>query len=1071
MSWLIRAVFSLLVFLGVGFVSPNVMASTKSSDERLRSLDELSALWSSYRYKYIVEGARVISPDEGYVTTSEGQGYALLRALWSSDRQTFARVWNWTRRNLQVRDDALFAWKWKGRVKDKNSATDADTDIALALLLGAQRFSEPEYERQAKRIIDDIWDKEILHLSSSKHYVVAGNWAPGEAFATVHVAYLAPYAYEIFGQFDRLHPWKRVIESSYEIFNWLYFDKKLKLPPELVYVNQKTGELELTRPGQSAPSRFSYDAFPIYWRVAADARWHGRSQVKLRKKMLEFFEAEWDRRAAFYDNYSVQGDARSRLEALPLYATIHSLAERENKELARKIWGAKLKSLWQMSLNGKVLPYYLQNWIWFDRALMLGVARGHEGFFSFLSPFDFEAFADQFPWLEFGLALILFCLIRFHPVFKAGFLALSFLICARYLYWRATQSLNFLETSGPWISMALLGAELYCFLTVILLLIQVGVRQKRKKQGGERPAPCPDGFSPSVDVFIPIYSESCEILEKTLIGACNMAYANKKVHVLDDSHRAEVAVLAAKYGAGYIRGPRKHAKAGNLNHALTLTNGELVVVFDTDHIPVTSFLCETVPSFSDPKVGFIQTPHHFYNEDIFQRALGAGWKVPDEQDMFNHGIQGGRDHWNGTFFVGSGAVFRRQAIAEIGGFNLMSITEDIHTSQHLHARGWKSRFIGKDLAVGLTAENLSSYLVQRRRWMQGCLQIFFKDNPLFCRGLGFRQRLGYFASLYYFLFPIPRVIFWATPLCFLVLHAHPLFADFSVLMAHLIPYMILTPLVSMALLPGWPRMLWGVFYEMTVSFALLRGMLDMLLPKSLGFKVTPKGITSQSRTFDVASSRATLVAAAITAAAIVKGVIEFEYFGIEQDAYFFNLAWATFNFGFLLAALLIAWERPQRRVQDRIQKAMPLAVRWAGGSCSGVTRDISLGGVSFCVEGKIEISSSVELEIGGADAIRCRAKLVRAERVGLKKYVYAFEYVNLSSESFKRLVLAIFADPETWREAHRFHTRSNTMMCAYFTIGLIKSVWPQKNTKPRRQGCNNEKDFIEESSSLRSPSP
>ena len=204
-------------------------------------------------------------------------------------------------------------------------------------------------------------------------------------------------------------------------------------------------------------------------------------------------------------------------------------------------------------------------------------------------------------------------------------------------------------------------------------------------------------------------------------------------------------------------------KQGNLNHALTQTHGELIAVFDTDHIPVTTFLTETVPFFADPQIGFVQTPHHFYNQDIFQRAPAAGPRIPNEQDLFNHAIQGGRQGWQGALFVGSGAVFRRSAIAELNGFNLMSITEDIHTSQHLHARGWKSAFVDKNLAVGLTAENLASYIVQRRRWMLGCLQIFFKDNPLLCRGLSLRHRLGYFASLYYFFFPIARVVFLGHP--------------------------------------------------------------------------------------------------------------------------------------------------------------------------------------------------------------------------------------------------------------------------------------------------------------------
>ncbi|GIW54698.1 MAG: hypothetical protein KatS3mg082_1102 [Nitrospiraceae bacterium] len=374
----------------------------------------------------------------------------------------------------------------------------------------------------------------------------------------------------------------------------------------------------------------------------------------------------------------------------------------------------------------------------------------------------------------------------------------------------------------------------------------------------------PAEFAPSVDIFIPIYTESCDILEKTLIGAGAIEYANKRLYVLDDGHRPEVAKLAADYGAVYLKGPRRHAKAGNLNHALSQTTGELVVVFDTDHIPVTSFLQETVPFFADPQVAFVQTPHHFYNQDIYQRALSAGPRIPNEQDLFNHAIQGGRAPWNGAFFVGSGAVFRRSAIVEIGGFNLMSITEDIHTSQHLHAKGWRSVFLDKDLAVGLTAETLSSYIVQRRRWMLGCLHIFFRDNPLFCRGLTWRQRLGYFASLYYFFFPAARVVFWITPLYYLFFHLHPIFSDVSILVAYLLPFLVILPLLSYTLLPGWPRLLWASLYEMPVSFPLFRSMFDLLLPKRLGFKVTPKGLTSDRRKFAWGSAKGLVFATGIT---------------------------------------------------------------------------------------------------------------------------------------------------------------------------------------------------------------
>ena len=1013
-----------------------------SSDLYIRQLDELSALWSFYKKKYVLNG-RVISLDENGITTSEGQSYAMLRAVWSNDRPTFSSVWSWTKQNLQIRPDKLFAWKWKGKVLSLNSATDADTDIALALVLASRRFDEPSYEQEALAILDSIWNVEVLAVGPT-HYLTAGNWAPREDYPTIHVAYLAPYAYEVFATVDRRHPWQRLVESSYAILRWIYFEKKLPLPPEMVYINKRTGEFLLKHPLSGISAQFGYDAVPLFWRTAVDANWFGRrTEADLRRRMLAFFWKEWQARQKFFDQYSVTGEPRSTFEGLPLYATVHALALQEEHDLARVLSETKLGMLHDKALAGKDTPYYLHNWLWFGRAFELHLIRTYDEFLGFLRPFDFKGFAAHFPWELFFLTIGLSVVARYHPLLKLAFLTCGFMLCGRYLVWRFTHTLNFVETAGPFISLALWAAECYAFSTVVLLLVQVGLGRTQPRHA---PPPTPAEFAPSVDIFIPIYTESCDILEKTLIGAGAIEYANKRLYVLDDGHRPEVAKLAADYGAVYLKGPRRHAKAGNLNHALSQTTGELVVVFDTDHIPVTSFLQETVPFFADPQVAFVQTPHHFYNQDIYQRALSAGPRIPNEQDLFNHAIQGGRAPWNGAFFVGSGAVFRRSAIVEIGGFNLMSITEDIHTSQHLHAKGWRSVFLDKDLAVGLTAETLSSYIVQRRRWMLGCLHIFFRDNPLFCRGLTWRQRLGYFASLYYFFFPAARVVFWITPLYYLFFHLHPIFSDVSILVAYLLPFLVILPLLSYTLLPGWPRLLWASLYEMPVSFPLFRSMFDLLLPKRLGFKVTPKGLTSDRRKFAWGSAKGLVFATGITLIGIGKGLAEFFYFGIEKDAYFFNLSWASLNLFLLLAGLLIAWEKPQRRAEERVRKSVSFTLQGHAFTLHGRTADLSLTGLSFITPSTDPIPPYVELTLHDRRPVTCRCRVVYHERVG-SGYRCGLAILDANQEIRRALILNLFADPHTWQYAHDDRVRSNLVMAWHFFRGIALGFLPPRRTR------------------------
>lgn len=1041
------AVCSVLTGISPATASPTT--TERSSDRYIRQLDDLSALWSFYKQQYIVKG-RVVSWDEQGITTSEGQGYAMLRAVWSGDRGTFDRTWAWTKEHLQVRHDKLFAWKWKDKVLSSNSATDADQDIALALILAARRFDHPAYQKEALAILASIWDLELLHVGTHV-YVTAGNWALHEESPVIHVAYLAPYAYEIFASVDRQHRWDQVIVDAYGILHWLYDEERVALPPEIIYWNRAAAKPTIRHPKTGASSDFSYDAFPIFWRLALDAAWFGRAEGSLRRTMLSFFQREWRAQDRFFDRYSVDGRARSSIEGLPLYATVYALALEEQPDLARQLSERKLAGLHRNALAGKTTPYYLHNWLWFSQATALQQTRHFDEFLGFLRPFDFTGFSAHFPLELFAVALALFFLARWHPVFKLSFLACALTLCVRYLYWRLFNTLNVIEPGGLFISFALWTAECYAFSTVILLLVQVGIGWRRAALAA--PA-APAGFAPSVDVFIPIYSESCAILEQTLIGACAMEYEPKRIYVLDDSHRAEVADLAGRYAAAYLKGPRRHAKAGNLNAALAHTTGELIVVFDTDHIPVTSFLRETIPFFADPRMGFVQTPHHFYNQDIFQRALQTSPRIPNEQDMFNHAIQGGRQSWNGSFFVGSGAVFRRTAIMELNGFKLMSITEDIHTSQHLHARGWKSVFVDKDLAVGLTAENLASYLVQRRRWMLGCLQIFFKDNPLLCRGLPWRHRLGYLASLYYFFFPAVRVVFWITPLYFLFFHLHPIFSDVSILVAYLLPSLVLLPMISSVLLPGWPRLLWSTVYESTVCFPLFRSMFDLVLPKRLGFKVTPKGLVTHQRTFDWRSSAGLLAATAITLAAMGKGLWEFSYFGIEKDAYFFNLSWAAINLVGLLTGLLMAWERPQRRKADRVRTAIPIRLRGADCEWEGVTQDVSLTGLSFRTNPTASFPPVVEVTFQTAFPFTCRALVVYHERVAGSRVQCGLTWTDQGEDLRRRMLLTVFADPATWAHAHERRLRSNVLMAAHLLAGLVKSLLPLRRRRrrtPRRR--------------------
>ena len=108
------------------------------------------------------------------------------------------------------------------------------------------------------------------------------------------------------------------------------------------------------------------------------------------------------------------------------------------------------------------------------------------------------------------------------------------------------------------------------------------------------------------------------------------------IYLLDDGNRPSFKTFAEEVGINYIaRTDNRHAKAGNLNHALKLLDGDLVAIFDCDHMPARSFLQLTVGWFlRDPKLALVQTPHHFLSPDPFERNLGTFRNRPNEGELF-----------------------------------------------------------------------------------------------------------------------------------------------------------------------------------------------------------------------------------------------------------------------------------------------------------------------------------------------------------------------------------------------------------------------------------------------------
>ncbi|MFO9750201.1 MULTISPECIES: glycosyltransferase, partial [Providencia] len=229
------------------------------------------------------------------------------------------------------------------------------------------------------------------------------------------------------------------------------------------------------------------------------------------------------------------------------------------------------------------------------------------------------------------LVAFIFCIGRIKNKKTQLMMILVSLLCtSRYVWWRATTTLYFDSYLELFLGSLLFIAELYSLTILLFGYIQTYWPLQRKIE----PLPKDTSLWPTVDLFIPTYNEHIDIVKDTALAAQCIEYPKDKlnIYILDDGKRSEFRQLAEDINVGYIIRPdNSHAKAGNLNHALTKTSGELICIFDCDHVATRVFLQATVGAFlADEKLALIQTPHYFYSKDPFERNLTAAKRVPHE---------------------------------------------------------------------------------------------------------------------------------------------------------------------------------------------------------------------------------------------------------------------------------------------------------------------------------------------------------------------------------------------------------------------------------------------------------
>ncbi|WP_088892033.1 glycosyltransferase family 2 protein [Leptolyngbya ohadii] len=427
-------------------------------------------------------------------------------------------------------------------------------------------------------------------------------------------------------------------------------------------------------------------------------------------------------------------------------------------------------------------------------------------------------------------------------------------LTVRYLLWRSLTTLNVSTPMNGVFSLGLFFLELLMLVSsTIQLFLMLRVRDRRREADWLAMDVMEGRYQPTVDIMIPTYNEPDFILRRTVIGCQAIDYAHKKIYLLDDTRRPEIKKLAEELGCEYLTRPdNRFAKAGNLNHAIGQTHGDLIVVFDADFVPTRNFLVRTVGFFQNPEVALVQTPQSFYNADPIARNLGLEDVLTPEEEVFYRQIQPIRDGAGSVICSGTSFAVRRSALESMGGFVTDSLSEDYFTGIRLSAQGYRLVYLDEKLSAGLAAENISAHAVQRLRWARGTLQAFFiKANPLTIPGLNPIQRLAHLEGLLHWFTSISRVGFLLMPLAYSFLGVIPLRATASELLYFFLPYYLVQLSVFSWLNYRSRSALLSDIYSLVLCFPLALTVIQVMLnPFSKGFKVTPKGTSSDRFSFN-----------------------------------------------------------------------------------------------------------------------------------------------------------------------------------------------------------------------------
>lgn len=306
---------------------------------------------------------------------------------------------------------------------------------------------------------------------------------------------------------------------------------------------------------------------------------------------------------------------------------------------------------------------------------------------------------------------------------------------------------------------------LCAFMLSYIVYMQLALKHRKRKLK-KNPEELNLNYKPFVTVMIPSHNEQ-DVIAKTVEAVLKMDYEKYEVIVIDDRSEDNTAAVLKELEQkcenvhALIRDKDAFpGKSAVLNEALEIAKGEAILVFDADARMNPDFLTKLVPHLEKDNVGAVQA-----RKVILNRNENFLTRCQDNEYALDTHFQVGRDAVKGAVELrGNGELIKREALADIDGWNNYTITDDLDMSTRLHIKGWDVRFCHEVCVYEEAVLTFVPLMKQRRRWIEGSIRRYLEHftGVLFSKDMSLRVSIDMIAYITEFILP-----FWMiSEICF-----------------------------------------------------------------------------------------------------------------------------------------------------------------------------------------------------------------------------------------------------------------------------------------------------------------